>query len=730
MNPKSPPQEHHDDAPGPGRVPLFAVAAAALCLLGLSLTLLLGGAAFPEVIPGLPDAGEAVRWGLPLAKTAMDASGVVAIGLLLLATVLLPSHKGRLSRQAVGYVHGATWAALAWAVSAVFTLYFQTSEFLARAVGQVSVDEVTAYAGSISGGIALMFVVLFTTGIALFGRTTTSATGGLWLLVLALVAITPPALTGHSASSGAHELAVTGLAMHVISISVWVGGLAALTYHATRRDAQAPSVAANRFSRMALWAYAGVAVSGVASALARLYSPGDLLTTEYGLIILVKTILFVVLGAFGYMQREFTFKRLDDAPEGPAGEAFRRPLFLRVALVEVLIMAAVIGVAVGLGRTAPPPPLESTVDPATIILGFPVPPPMSAANLLTLWRPDLFFAMVVVLGGGLYAAGVVRLRRRGDAWPVGRTVAFMAGLLTIVVTQLSGFATYSMVMFSTHMIQHMVLSMLTPILLVLGAPVTLALRGFRPAARRGDRGPREWLNLFLNSRYSKVVTHPAVAAPLFVLSPYALYFTPLFATLMNDHLGHMFMGVHFLLVGFLFYWIIVGVDPAPRKVPFLLRILLLLVVMGFHAFFGITIMMQSAPLAMDFYGQFEVPWMEGQAEDQYKGGGVAWALGEIPTALVMIALVRQWARDDEKEERRRERHSRRGGSDDADMDAYNAYLAELDRRSRGAGAGPAAGAAATEAAVAPGAPEPQERADGRPEPEADAKPGGQVEPNG
>ncbi|WP_150250264.1 cytochrome c oxidase assembly protein [Nocardiopsis deserti] len=695
QNQKSPLKEHHDDAPGTGRAPLFAAAAAALCLTGLSLTLVLGGAAFPEVIPGLPDAGEAVRWGLPLAKVTMDASAVVAIGLLLLAAVLLPSHKGRLSPQATAYVRAASWAGLVWALAAVFTLYFQAAEFLARKVGQISVDEVTAYAGSVSGGIALMFVVLLTTGIALFGRTATTATGGLWLLVLALAATTPPALTGHSASSGSHELAVTGLALHVVSISVWVGGVAALTYHALRRDAQDPSAAANRFSRLALWAYVGVAVSGAASALARLYSIEDLIATEYGLIILVKIILFGVLGAFGYMHREFVFKRLEDAPRGPAGEVFRRPLFLRAALAEVLVMATVIGVSVGLGRTAPPPPLEGTVDPAAAILGFPVPPPMSAQTLLTLWRPDLFFIMVVLVAGGLYAGAVVRLVRRGDSWPVGRTVAFAAGLVTIVVTQLTGFATYSMVLFSTHMIQHMVLSMLTPILLVLGAPITLALRALKPAARRGDRGPREWLNLFLNSRFSKTVTHPAIAAPLFVFSPYVLYFTPLFGTLMNDHLGHLLMGVHFLLVGFLFYWIIVGVDPAPRKVPFLLRILLLLVVMGFHAFFGITIMMQSEPLAMDYYGQFDIPWLEDQAADQYAGGGVAWALGEIPTALVMIALVRQWSRDDEKQERRRERHSRRGGSDDADMDAYNAYLAELERRSRGAG--PAAATASPEA---------------------------------
>ncbi|CAL9416557.1 hypothetical protein SUDANB121_01782 [Nocardiopsis dassonvillei] len=661
---------------------VLAAAAAVLCLTGLSLTLVLGGAAFPVVIPGLPDAGDAVRWGLPLSKVLMETAGVLTIGSLLLAVVLLPSDRGRLSHQAVGYVQAATWSALAWTAGAVLTLYFQASEFLARPLGQVSIDEVTAYAGSVSGGIALMFVILFTTGILLFGRTVTGATGALWLLLLALAATTPPALTGHSASAGAHELAVTGLAMHVLTISVWTGGMALLTFHAMRAAGEALETAAARFSRLALWAYVGVAVSGLASALARIESLDALLRTEYGLIILVKAVLFTVLGALGYLHREFALKGVAGAAGEPDRPGLRRLLFLRIAAVEILVMAAVIGVSVGLGRTAPPPPLDSRVDPAALILGFPVPPPMDMVNLLTLWRPDLFFIMFVVIAGGLYAAGVTRLVRRGDSWPVGRTVAFAAGLLTIVAAQLSGYATYAMVLFSAHMIQHMVLAMLSPILLVLGAPATLALRALRPAKRRGDRGPREWLNLFLNSRYSKLVTHPAVATPLFVFSPYALYFTQLFPTLMNDHLGHLFMGVHFLLTGFLFYWVIIGVDPAPRKMPYLLRILLLLLAMGFHAFFGISIMMQSAPIAMDFYGQFEVPWIDGLAEDQYAGGGVAWALGEIPTLLVMLALVVQWSRDDEKQERRRERHARRGGSEDADLDAYNAYLAELDRRNR------------------------------------------------
>ncbi|MEU2975287.1 copper resistance D family protein, partial [Nocardiopsis alba] len=431
-SPLKEPRTDSDPAPGTGIVPLFAMIAALVCALALGATLVLGGSVFAQVIPGLPDAGEAVRWGMPIAKTIMDVSAVLTIGLLLMAILLLPSFKGRLSDQAIGYVRAATWAALAWALATVATLYFQASEFLAAPMGTVTVDEVTSYAGSVSGGIALMFVILLTTGIALFGRTTTGATGGMWLLIAALVAITPPALTGHSASSGAHELAVTGLALHVISISVWVGGLAAVTYHALRPEGEAPGAAAHRFSRMALWAYVGVAISGVASALARLYSLDDLFGTEYGRIIIVKVVLFAVLGAFGYAHRKATVVRIEQAPVGKAGHAFRRWNFLRLAGAEILVMAAVMGVSAGLARTAPPPPLESTVDPAAAILGFPIPPEMTFQNLLTLWRPDLFFIMFVVIAGGLYLGGVARLVKRGDSWPVGRTVAFLLGLLCVV----------------------------------------------------------------------------------------------------------------------------------------------------------------------------------------------------------------------------------------------------------------------------------------------------------
>ncbi|GAA1748228.1 cytochrome c oxidase assembly protein [Streptomonospora arabica] len=661
-------------APGADTAGIIAVAAVASGLIALIVALVAGGAVTVRVIPGLPDAGPLTRWGLPTATAVRDVAAALTVGLLVLGAFLLPLRKGAPGAQALGYVRVAAWPALVWAAAAGAVLVFQLSDVSGLPPGQVVGDQLTSYAVSVAQGIGLLAVILLACGTALLSRTAETAAGTLAPLALAVAGLMPPALTGHSASAGSHELAVTGLALHVLAISLWVGGLAAVTFHGLRAKPAAPAVAAERFSRMALWAYIGVGVGGVASAASRLYAVSDLVTTSYGLLILVKAVLFCALGALGWAHRRRTIPRIT--------EAGGRRLFARLAGVEIAVMSATMGIAAALSRTAPPEQ-PGTVTEAEAVLGFAVPPPVSVQTLLTLWRPDLFFALVVVVLGGAYAAGVVRLLRRGDSWPWGRTLSWAAGLAVLVAMLLSGVATYSMVTFSMHMVQHMVLSMLVPILLVLGAPVTLALRALHPARIRGDRGPREWLAAFINSGFSTTVTHPAVAAPVFVLSPYVLYFTPLFPALMNDHTGHLLMNVHFLLTGFLYYWIIVGVDPGPRNLPYLLRLVLLLVAMGVHAFFGITIMMQSAPLAMEYYGQFDVPWLDAQGADQYAGGGIAWAVGEVPTGLVMLAMVRQWWVDDERAERRRERHSKRGGSDDADMDAYNAYLAELDRRSKG-----------------------------------------------
>jgi putative membrane protein len=273
----------------------------------------------------------------------------------------------------------------------------------------------------------------------------------------------------------------------------------------------------------------------------------------------------------------------------------------------------------------------------------------------------------------LYVLAVRRLRRRGDRWPITRLLLWTAGVASVALVTCTGIGGYGMEMFSVHMVQHMVLSMLSPILLLLGAPVTLALRAL-PTAGRGRLGPREVLTRFLNSRFARVVSSPLFTLPVFIASLYALYFTPLFDFAMSSWLGHEWMLAHFLAVGLLFFWPIMGVDPAPHRPSHVMRMLELFIGMPFHAFFGIAVMMSSG-LLVDFFSRPPATWHLSPLADQNTGGGIAWAFSEIPTVLVLIALLVQWAAAERRAAARSDRKAER--DDDAELTAYNAYLARL-----------------------------------------------------
>ncbi|MFB8239246.1 cytochrome c oxidase assembly protein [Kitasatospora purpeofusca] len=304
--------------------------------------------------------------------------------------------------------------------------------------------------------------------------------------------------------------------------------------------------------------------------------------------------------------------------------------------------------------------------------------PFSFSNVLT-WSPDWVFLAAALAGLALYLLGVVRLRRRGDSWSVGRTVAWVLGIGSVILVTCTGLNDYGMVLFSAHMIQHMVLSMLSPILLLLGGPITLALRALRPTGKGRPRGPRELLVALLHSTYVKVISHPGFTIPLFIASLYGVYFTPLFDFLMQYRLGHIAMMVHFLATGLVFFWPIMGVDPGPHRPGHVMRIIELFMGMPFHAFFGVAVMMANHQLVKTFTTEGAPPGTDLLA-DQKLAGGITWAFGEIPTAIVLIALVYQWMRSEERLSRRRDRAEDRSG--DAELAAYNAYLASLDQRNR------------------------------------------------
>ena len=327
---------------------------------------------------------------------------------------------------------------------------------------------------------------------------------------------------------------------------------------------------------------------------------------------------------------------------------------------------------------------------ASSMPGMPGMPGMPSANTLPApgissyltWHPEPIFLVLSIVAAAAYLFGVARLRQRGDKWAIGRTANFLVGVLLFLGITCSGLNEYGMYLFSAHMIQHMMLSMVVPLFLLLGAPITLTLRVLHPAGP-GRTGPRELLLSLLHSRFAKVISSPLFTLPLFVVSLYGLYFTSLFDDLMRNRVGHDLMLVHFLMVGLLFFWPVMGVDPAPHRSPYVIRILELFAVMPFHAFFGIAIMMSNSVFETVFANP-PASWGVTALSDQNTAGSLAWGFGEAPTIIVLLVLFVQWSRSDRREARRKDRKADRDG--DAELNEYNDFLAGLARRDSGSAA--------------------------------------------
>jgi len=631
--------------------------------LGLVWALATGGAAAPEAVR---DPGALVRYGLPVATVVRDLALALTLGALVLAAGVVPS-------RAASWAAAARVAAVgagAWTVASLAVLVLTAANLSGTPITDpVFGSQLGIVATQITQGQALLAstVVVALVATAAVGVRTPAGAGG--TAVLACLAIVPLALNAHSTGTSGHETAVSSWGLHVLGVAVWFGGLMALVAVARRTGPELP-VVASRYSALALVGFVLVVTSGVANASLRVAGLGDLLGTGYGRLVLAKAAASVLLGLAGWAHRRRLLTAID--ARTAAGASARGP-FWRLVGGEVVLLGAVSGVAAALSLTPPPVPQElpPAPTPAEVLTGEALPEPFRPSSLLTQWQPDLLWSVIVVALAVAYARGVVRLHRRGDRWPLGRTVSFALGLLVLVYMTSGAPADYGRTVFSAHMVQHMVLSMLIPVLLVFGAPMTLALRAV-PRRRDGSRGVREWLVVVTESRWLRLVSHPVVAAVLFAGSLIVFYYTPLFELALSTHVGHELMMVHFLGVGYLFANALVGVDPGPNRPSYPLRIVLLFATMAFHAFFGIAIISSETLLAGSWFSS--TGWGIDALADQRTGGGIAWGIGEFPTLLLVVAVAVQWARSDEREQRRGDRTADRTG--DAELQAYNAMLAE------------------------------------------------------
>lgn len=624
-------------------------------LLALIAGLIIGGGA---AAVELSDPGAVVRYGQPIAKLILNFSTAVAVGSLIFAAFSLEQKSALLGKALDLAAVGAIFWALSGALNFLFT-------YLSVSGSAISFDSTFGeslwmFATQIEMGTALMLNIAAAVAVSVLAIAARSLTATALIAALGVAGLVPLALIGHAAGSADHAMAVNAMLIHLVAIVVWVGGLVAL--FVLRPDS---SVITKRYSTLALAAFCLVAVSGVASATIRITRFEDIFSA-YGLLLLLKIGALILLGIFGAIYRLRLVRKM---------ETGSRNLFGLVA-VEFVIMGTAIGLATALARTAPPTVGVGIfeITPAQILTGEPLPPELTPMSYLTVWKPDLLWAIICAVAIGAYLIGVRRLAKRGDRWPLIRTISWVTGMLLLFYVTSGALNAYSAYLFSVHMIGHMILAMGIPVLLVPGAPVTLMMRAVEK--RQDDsRGVREWVLWAVHTRYAQFFANPIVAALMFASSLVTFYYTPLFSWATSEHLGHLWMVVHFLLVGYLFTQALIGIDPGPARLPSAAKLVLLIGTMAFHAFFGLSLMSSKGLLLADWFGAMGRTWGEDPLADQATGGAIAWGIGEFPVAVLVIIVAIQWFKSDTRDAKRLDRQSDRTGNQD--VADYNDMLAKL-----------------------------------------------------
>ncbi|CAB4673803.1 MAG: hypothetical protein F2657_00110 [Actinobacteria bacterium] len=592
-----------------------------------------------------------------LAKFITLSSFITLIGILVGLAFLAPENKGCFEPSRLQKFLAPV--SLAWLLSSIFFLMSEVAFILNTPISEV-----------IDGNILRSFITQTTLGklfeiqivaalVCAFAAVRVKKTGGaVFLIFIAWIGGLAPYLESHGSGAGNHMLAIGLVIVHVAAISLWFGGVVAL-FLMSKSDRE---IARKRFTPLALWCVSAIALTGVVNAFIRIESFANI-RSDYGVLVILKTGIFIFVLALAAYSR----KKLGE-------QNFTKQLIQELILLTTVL---VLGVFLGQGE----PPAHSSADVVEAI-GIKMPESPTLSRLLFEYEPDGLFLALLILAVALYVKGVMILSKRGDKWPIGRTVAFALGITAIDYAVNGGLGVYAQVAFSFHMISHMVLATLAPIGIVLGAPITLALRTLPIGRTQDERGVRGYAIAILHSRYSSIITHPVSALIIFEASLFALYFTNLFNWLMSYHFGHFFMGLHFLLSGILLFFVIIGVDPTPQKSPFIFRIVILFVAISIHAFFSVALISSSQLVDGGYFAEIARPWWPDFFADQKMGASIGWAMGEIPILLALIATFLQWIRADERDAKRIERNSNRArqfGEPD-ELDKYNQYLSGLNQR--------------------------------------------------
>ncbi len=615
--------------------------------------------------------GPLISAGVTFSKFLNITASFAVVGTLLAMAFLLLDSEGKLSTSAEKLRSLLQLSAIFWFIGNIGTIFFTLANILGQSfTAALDPTVMRSFLTQVTLGQYFLFQTLISVIALVSAKKIQRINSTIALLILSIIGIIAPIFQSHAASSGSHSLAIGSLVVHVVGLSLWVGGIFGLTF----MDSEDRVIAVPRFSVLALWSAIAVVVSGSANAWARLDFKSAWHTT-YALVVIAKIVLTMALLAMGYVHR----KNLRNK------STINWVALTRLIMIEALVMvsALVLGSWLSSNR-APVRNAEESFNAALTVAGIETPKPPTFSRILLSYEPDALMIGLLVVAVALYIKGVIVLTKRGDKWPVGRTISFALGISVIDFATSGGLGLYAHFAFSYHMIAHMFLGMIAPIGIVLGAPITLALRTLPQGRTSTERGVRGSLISALHSRVGRFYTNPLIALAIFDGSLFALYFTSLFGGMMQSHAGHFFMNIHFILAGTLFFYVVVGVDPNPRKVPHLVRMVILFAAMSIHAFFSVALMSSTTLIDQGYFASLNTPWLGDLLADQNKGGAIGWAMGEIPILLALVATFIQWMRDDSREATRIDKNTTRmaamGQPDE--LAQYNQYLSELAKKDK------------------------------------------------
>jgi len=597
--------------------------------------------------------------------------GFATIGALLAMAFLLLDVEGKVSTSAEKLRNFLKASAAIWFMGVVGSILFTLAQILDTPIsGALDITTIRSFITQITVGQYLAFEALIALIVFVCTFQAKKILSLIALLILSIVGLIAPVFQSHAASGGSHSLVIGSLVIHVVALSLWVGGILAIAM----LSASDRAIAVPRFSQLALWSAIAVVISGVVNAWTRLNFESAW-NSSYAYIVIAKTVATIALVGLGYLHR----KNLEGK------ESINWVGFAKLLTVETIIMLVTVAMGAWLSNTSSPDrPGTQEFDPGLSIVGIETPPNPTWSRIFLSYEPDALMIGILVMMVALYVKGVIVLTKRGDKWPVGRTISFALGISVIDFATSGGLGVYAQFSFSYHMLAHMLLAMVAPIGLVLGAPMTLALRTLPQGRTPSERGVRGSLLAVLHSKVGVFYTNPVVALLIFDGSLFALYFTDLFASMMQSHIGHLFMTLHFLAAGFLFFFVVIGIDPNPRKIPYLVQIVVLFAAMSIHAFFSIALMSTTTLIDNGYFASLQTPWLTDLLADQKLGASIGWAMGEVPILMALVATFINWRREDARESKRIVRNTLRQaamGQPD-DLANYNQYLQKLAQRDK------------------------------------------------